>query len=218
MKPYYEHAGITIYHGDCREVLPEMESTDIVITDPQYNVGMKYLGDADNMTRQGYICWCRSWFAKLMELSERIVIFPGHRNLDVWWEIRKPSAIACWYKPGNPAHGGIFQFCEWEPILVWDEHCKAIGASDVFRATVTKQSDTGNHPCPKPISLMMSLVKRMTRQEHWILDPFCGTGTTLIAAKRQHREAVGIEIEEKYCEIAAKRLSQEVLNFEGELK
>jgi len=73
--------------------------------------------------------------------------------------------------------------------------------------------DNVDHPCPKPIQWMQWAVNRSTRPGETILDPFMGSGTTLVAAKQLQRKAIGIEIEEKYCEIAAKRLSQEVLQF-----
>jgi DNA modification methylase len=137
------------------------------------------------------------------------LVFPGHGNLPVWWEIARPGHVGCWYKPGNPAGGGLVQFCEWEPWLLWG---KRMALSNVVRATITRQRDTGDHPCPKPVLLFTELLKRAKATS--VLEPFVGSGTTLVAAQRLGITAIGIELEERYCEIAAKRLSQEVLPLE----
>ena len=205
MKPYYEQNGITIYHGDCRDVLPVLDPVDLVLTDPPYNVGVEYESHDDRMGDQAYAAWCAEWFNALND-DKRKIIFPGHGNLPVWWAIRKPSAIGCWYKPGNPARGGVFQFCEWEPWLYWGPF---LATSGVIRATVSEQADTGDHPCPKPLPLFRKLISQANPAT--VLDPFMGSGTTLRAAKDLGRKAIGIEIEERYCEIAAKRMAQGVL-------
>lgn len=78
---------------------------------------------------------------------------------------------------------------------------------------VTEKPIEINHPCPKPIKVWKKLLNSVSLREHIILDPFMGSGTTLVAAKELGRRAIGIEIEEKYCEIAVRRLAQEVLPF-----
>jgi DNA modification methylase len=100
----------------------------------------------------------------------------------------------------------VFQWCEWEPFLLYG---KGIGGSDVFRSTVSKQRETGDHPCPKPRLLMRDMLIRSKALS--VLDPFMGSGSTLRAAKDIGITAIGIEIEERYCETAAKRLMQAVL-------
>jgi len=207
MEPYYDEGGITIYHGDCLEVLPELDHFDVAFADPPYNCGLDYgpLHD-DQMDSTQYWFWCSVWFNLLRAHADRIVITPGHGNLQPWMD-RKPTGVAAWYKPGNPAKAGIFQFCEWEPVLVWTK--KPIGGSDVWRATVSKQADTGPHPCPKPLALLRKVL--MAVRGETVVDPFMGSGTTLRAAKDLGLAAVGIEQNEAYCEIAAKRLGQEVL-------
>jgi len=205
-KPYYDHDGITIYHGDCRDVLPHLSGVDLVLTDPIYNRKMDYGPDVnDDRPRGEYVEWLKSWFALLP--CEKRIIFPGVGNLWLWGDM-EPSAVACWYKPGNPARGGCFQFVEWEPILFWG---LSMGKSDVFRFPVTNQTGVGNHPCPKPLSLFQELIGRTKAQV--VLDPFLGSGTTALAAKNLYKRAIGIEINEQYCEIAVKRLAQEVLPF-----
>ena len=196
MKPYYEHAGITIYHGDCREVLLALSwprPYSCVITDPPYP-GYDY-----------------PWgFTPLESLNCNVV--PGF----YFWpaNIRfplEPTAVHVWSK------------CN---VLVGDtepyENIYEVGGKDfcgVFRHAVINCEMNAQmngdeyypHPTQKPIKLMLRIVKRT---EGDILDPFMGSGTTLRAAKDLGRRAIGIEIEEKYCEIAARRMQQEVLSFE----
>jgi DNA modification methylase len=206
--PYYEDDLVTLFHGDCLDILPSLgdSSFDAVLTDPPYNFGFDYGGHDDAMTVDDYGSWCAEWFAECRRLALRVVVFPGHGNLPMWWDIGKPSGVGVWYKPGNPKGAGVFQFCEWEPFLLYG---KGVGGSDVIRATVTRQMDTGDHPCPKPLRLFQELVKKSKAQS--VLDPFAGSGTTLAAAKYLGVRAVGVEMNEAYCEIAAKRLTQDTL-------
>ena len=204
MKPYYEKDGITIYHSDCRDILPTLGPVDLVLTDPPYNAAKDYGDHNDAMPQDEYETWCDQWFTALP--AHRVILFPGVGNI-FHWAKHGPKAVACWYKPGNPGGGGPFQFYEWEPILLWGVQFRL---SDVFHCPISMQDDVGDHPCPKPLRLLRLMVSRL-RTEGTILDPFMGSGTTLRACKDLGRKAIGIEIEERYCEIAAKRLAQEVM-------
>ena len=203
MKPYYDDGQITIYHGDCRDVLPTLGPVDLVLTDPPYNAGLDYGHHNDSMTDEEFRQWLGEWW---MLLPERRIVFPG---LVKWkdYAALTPSTLGFWYKPGNPAGGGGYQWQEGEPIMAW--MCNFAG-SNVFRATVSEQQQVGDHPCPKPLPLMREIIQRCRFDGVWC-DPFMGSGTTLRAAKDLGRKAIGIEIEERYCEIAAKRMSQSVM-------
>lgn len=207
MQPYYDDKGITIYHGDCRDVLAQLISTDLLLTDPPYNYKQGYDGYSDDLPREEYAEWCRLWFYGYSEIANKVVIFPGNGNLDLWLPIRRPSGIGCWYKPGNPSSSSL-GYDEWEPWLYWGPR---LGGSSVIKATVNRQLDTGNHPCPKPLPLISRLLVKTKATS--VIDPFLGSGTTLAAAKRLGIPAIGIEQSERYCEIAARRLSQEVMDF-----
>lgn len=210
VKPYYDESGIVIYHGDCREVLPSV-SADLLIADPPYNVGKDYGSHDDSLSPEAYEHWCRAWLPLLRAASSRVVVFPGHGNLGMWHRISTPSAHGCWYKPGNPASSHI-GYDEWEPWLYWGQR---VGGSSVIRATnesgaAWADDGKGQHPCPKPLLLYKKLIAKFKPQT--LLDPFLGSGTATLAAKQMNIRGIGIEIEERYCEIAVKRLAQGVLD------
>jgi DNA modification methylase len=208
--PYYEDELVIIYHGDCVDILSDPAvHADFAITDPPYNYGKRYGVHYDSMIPAAYAAWTDLWVRELRAASKSQVVFPGVGNLEMWMRLFPTKTVACWFKPGNPKGGGPFNFYEWEPVLFYNAGW--IGGSDVFRATVSEQQGTGDHPCPKPLSLMRALVSRTKAPT--VVDPFMGSGTTLRAAKDLGRKAIGIEIEERYCEIAAKRMGQEVLDF-----
>lgn len=222
MIPYYEDSanGITIYHADALSLLRHWQLIDdppditLAVADPPYNCGIDYGNETnDGRDPHDYERWCGRWFSMLAR-AHRIVVFPGHGNLPHWFQTTPtPSLVGCWYKPGNPAGGAPVQFCEWEPWLYWGPY---IGGSDTIRATISKQRGVGDHPCPKPLRLYHALIKRMTKPGDLVLDPFMGSGTTLRAAKDLGRQAIGVELEERYCELAALRLGQEVLPLEAD--
>jgi site-specific DNA-methyltransferase (adenine-specific) len=220
VKPYYEHGGITIYHGDCREVLPTLETVDMVLTDPPYNAGIDY-GPRTNDRRP----WpaYRADMVRVIQECERVacgpvMIFVSVNGM-IWITKRKPPVwVCCWVRPsGGTGAGNTGFYPSWEPCLVYGSTWGKGGQvppwamSDVWRDHPAKAN---GHPCPKPESLMRRILEKFESERN-VLDPFMGSGTTLRAAKDLGRKAIGIEIEERYCEIAAKRLSQEVFDFEG---
>ena len=213
IQPYYSDDAVMIYHGDALEILGDalvsLMSFDLVLTDPPYNLGIDYDTHDDEASTEGYEAWCRRWYA-LLPKRKTTIIFPGLSNLPMWCRIDQPLAVGCWHIPGNPGRGFPWSFVEWEPFLYWGGF---MGGSNVYRARVTAQQDIGDHPCPKPLSLFRGLIERSKAST--VLDPFMGSGTTLRAAKDLGRKAIGIELSERYCEIAAKRMGQEVLDLGG---
>jgi len=207
-KPYYQDNAITIYHGDCRNILPVI-AADIAITDPPYGVGFKYAAyDDGNMI--GYCALIGSVLDLLQPLP--IIIAVGKRNL---WSYPPAREILCWQKPGSTGHNNLGGFNEWEPILVYRNLAKN-PVSDWIRLPDCVNHDRGNnHPCPKPLKLFTWLINQCTQDCDVIVDPFMGSGTTIRAAKDLGRKAIGIEIDERYCEIAAQRMAQGVLDLCG---
>jgi len=196
--PYYERGGITIYHGDCREILPDV-SSDVVITDPPYGF-RKADWDSEFPT---------DWLTGLSP-SSAIAIMPGINNL---MSVPCPDGFEYrWMLSIHIANGmtrGLMGFGNWIPVLVYARPGSSLYRCQQDATVVSIRGDMPSHPSPKPIDAMRWLVDRFEGET--ILDPFMGSGTTLRAAKDLGRKAIGIEIEERYCEIAARRLEQEVL-------
>lgn len=220
MKPYYEHAGIQIYHGDCREILPQLEdqSAGLVLTDPPFNARFDYgPGTYDEREWSDYAAWLIPVILELERISANMVMVFASVNglLEISCRYR-PRHVCVWDKPMSftPRQGGSAFLPHWEACLIygktWGEGGRVpdYHISDVWHHNPTAAN---GHPCPKPISLMKQLLGNIPGEP--ILDCFAGSGTTLVAAKSMNRRAIGIEIEEKYCEIAAKRLSQEVFQW-----
>jgi site-specific DNA-methyltransferase (adenine-specific) len=211
VKPYYEENGITIYHGDCREILPSLPKVDLVLTDPPYNVGLNYCGGDD---RADYRAWSQEWFSSC---QRPLVFTPGMVNLAMWYTLEAPTWLCAWFKINQASPSALGGFNVWEPVAVYGKPKKRIG-HDAWNHLVSfreRENGAGDHPCPKTLTFWKRLVTAFTDECDTILDPFMGSGTTLRAAKDLGRKAIGIEIEERYCEIAANRLRQEVLSFEA---
>ncbi len=211
MKPYFTDSTgtIQIFHGDCREILPLVRA-DVVVTDPPYGVGYEYgEGYDDNKTREQFIEWARPWFEACRRAAPTLLI-TGQARLPDYAMIEPWKWLICWWKPAAMGRSPV-GFCNWEPVALWGKGSR--GGSDFVRAPIIPDESIAGHPCPKPLEWAAGLIKLFPDAET-ILDPFMGSGTTLRAAKDLGRRAIGIEIEERYCEIAAKRLQQEVLPFE----
>lgn len=220
-KPYYDEGGITIYCGDCREIIGRL-IYDCVLADPPY--GIDYDGNSRRFTRKASPYWS--------EVDTSLVTDKGRVagdtvRFDPAAFIAKPAILwgANHYADRLPPSGG------W---LIWDKRRGAEdmaekgwplseaelawtnvrGSTRVFRylwSGLLRDGEKGEryHPTQKPVALMKWCIGFLP--EGTILDPFMGSGTTLRAAKDLGRRAIGIEIEERYCEIAAKRMAQGVL-------
>lgn len=257
MTPYYEHAGVTLFHGDCRDVLPQLPpaSVDMVFTSPPYNLGVTtgggfptghYAPDAPMRKRGGqgkwpgaaiadgygihndamppaeYEAWQRDTLTSCWRLlTDTGAIFYNHKPRVQGGELWTPLSV----NPGLPVRqiivwaraGGInFSpsfYCpthEWIVVLAKPAfRLRTKGASGVGDVWFVAQEANPDHPAPFPEALPARALETTTTAA--VLDPFAGIGTTLVAAKRLNRRGIGIEINERYCEIAAKRLAQEAL-------
>jgi len=241
MEPYYEDDHTVIYHGDTLDVLAAMDTlVDAVVTDPPYASGARTEAhksssgammrgvrwaskpiENDQMTTTGFI-----WLLRAVGASCRSILPEGGSFVSfIDWR-QWPHLV------------GALETCNYrvQGMVVWDKG--SMGLGNGFRAQhelichaskgVPSIQDKGcgnvlkfprvepvDHPSPKPEGLMQRLIEVVTPDGGVVLDPFMGSGTTLRAAKNTGRKAIGIEVEERYCEIAAKRLGQEVLDFGG---
>lgn len=216
-KAYYQDDWCTIYHGDCRDILPHLEKVDLVLTDPPYGIDYSsdYICDTTTARWMGQAIAndgttdLRDWL--IGQLSCDWVCFGSHRAPPP----DEYRGLLIWDK--GPASGmGDLSFpwkASFEFIFVKGSGFAGFRDEGVIKGShiVTRASMGRSHPNEKPISLIRRLIEKHPGET--ILDPFMGSGTTLVAAKNLNRKSIGIEIEEKYCEIAAKRLSQEVFNF-----
>ena len=206
MKPYYEHAGITIYHGDCREILLTLGPVDLVLTDPPYGIGVTRmtLGNGNRKVFRGSEAWDDSTPDLSWVISSGLpaIVWGGN-----YFQL-PPSR--CWFVWDKGTGSNDFADCE----LAWtnlDSTVRKYFQSWVGANAKESYDKDRFHPTQKPVGLMKWCLNRLG--DGLILDPFMGSGTTLVAAKNLNRLAIGIEIEERYCEIAAKRLQQEVLDL-----
>jgi DNA modification methylase len=222
MKPYYEDGKITIYHGDCREIAWGLGRFDVLLTDPPYGIGAdlrqrmragKKHGKAaapsrdygddklwDQQTPQGWV------MSMLTELARWSIIWGGNH-----FELMPSKAWLVWDKQ-NGDNG--YADCE----MAWTNLNQSVRMMrHRWMGMIQAPSDDGDarvHPTQKPVPLMRWCLGFVPDAE-CVIDPFMGSGTTLRAAKDLGLHAVGIDLNERYCEIAAKRMAQEALDLGG---
>jgi len=230
IKPYYQEPNITIYHGDCLEIIPGLPLVDCVIADPPFNVGKNFGSKTnDRQPQEKYWKWFKERFKEISKLVDSGYLYSFHSDKGIylsrpiiegtgfefiqhiiWWGPNGYSSqlhekgwswrheIAQFFKKGDP-----------EGLLVE----KGIWFQTVIKANRPQSNfkEGRFHISQKPLHLYRTIIKRMPGGI--LLDPFMGSGTALLAAKDENLDAIGIDIEEKNCEIAVDRLRQEVLPF-----
>jgi len=230
IKPYYKDDAVTIYHGDCREIVPTLGRFDSVITDPPYAIMGGGASIAGKGTEEAFdLQFYEAWFREILS-----VLHPAMEDHGaMWWTSDWRGAVAA--ERALCSVGGYQKKMRLAAIGVWDRgglgmghvlrktyecFCVAVmpewkriatDCPDVWRLKWTPADRDNGHCAEKPTELFsraMALLGSKT-----ILDPFAGSGTTGRAAKDLGRKAVLIEREERYCEIAARRMGQEVFNF-----
>ena len=215
-KPYYEDEAVTIYRGDCRDILPQLAtgSVDLVLTDPPYNVGKDYGTADDNLAPELYRATMAEIVAEALRICSRQFWVAPRYKLDLWLGLL-PAAHLIVVRRGaaGPYRGGWSD--QFEIALALGRPNRA--GSDLWEGIRLKgegyffTEETFGHPGYTPSPLIRKAMSLLSEQGETICDPFCGTGTTLRAAKDLGRKAIGIEIEERYCEIAARRMAQGVM-------
>ncbi len=203
----YDEDGIQIYNCDCRLILPHLPKVDLVLTDPVYGVGFKYESVED--TPENFDNVVIPTINILSNLSP-MALFMSMKQMK---KIPDFKWVLCWHKPGSTRRNSVGGFSIWEPCFLYGTGWAV--ANDAITLPDCVNHDKGNtHPCPKPLRLFQWILRQ--HKSETILDPFMGSGTTLVAAKQLGRKAIGIEIEPKYVEIGIKRLAQKVFDFGAE--
>ena len=215
-KPYYEDDAVTIYHGDAREILPSLPQVDLVLTDPPYGVNTDSTRFTDSARGvRGYehlrkphpalAGWEEVDLETLFRHSAQIIWSSNH------FKDQLPSGGG-WLVWDKRAHNGHSLLSDGE--LAWMSKGTGVKIFDHVWHGFARASENSEHyhPTQKPVALMKWCL-HFFPNARTVLDPFMGSGTTLRAAKDLGRKAIGIEIEERYCEIAANRMAQSVMDL-----
>ena len=228
MKPYYEHGGIQIFHGDCRDILPCLPRrwATVVITDPPFSVPVKYHDSEGNHARGwGDLIVMEPFFSQVFKGLREAVADSGQVYIccdgitypvffKASYSLWPRSHMIVWYKPTGRRGNGWKHSHELVLHLAtpFTEYSEAFN-QDVIGIMPVRTLDR-EHPAEKPGELWDFLLEAAPdKKAVRLLDPFMGSGETMMRAKQIEGQAIGIEIEERYCEIAAKRLAQEVMQF-----
>lgn len=242
LTPYYQDSAVTLYCGDCREILPQLGAIDDVVTDPPYcsggfsesgkqtakGMGLRsetireigwFVNDA--MSTAG-ICWLMShvsgWCNRILPPGGTFTAFTdwrmvAHLSPAIESGGFRYSNLLVWKKP-NPGLGVGFR-AQHELAMHFSK-----GSGEYFSLRHGNVIEAGRvstsereHQTQKPLELLQSIIEVVSAPGQVILDPFAGSGTTLVAAKNLGRKAIGIEIDKNYCEVVARRLNQEVLTL-----
>ena len=218
MRPYFQNELITLYHGDCLEVTEWLDA-DVLVTDPPYGVAYK-----SNMDRGSRTNWhdaiagdqdarVRDEVIKLWGDDKAALVFgtwkvikPKQTKQTLVWDKTPCGFMGDLSIPFGSAHEEIYCFGRYG----WT----GIREASIVKAQMLMSGDKArpDHPTPKPVGLMEKLIKKTVGI---IADPFAGSGATLVAARNLGRQAIGVEMEEKYCELIANRLSQEAFHLGG---
>jgi site-specific DNA-methyltransferase (adenine-specific) len=226
---YYADEHVTLYHGDCREVLPTLGqgSVDLVMTDPPFSIPVKYQ-DVDGVHPRswGDLLVMEPFFGDVLRQIRRVIKDTGQTYLccdgDTYpvffkaaYSLWPQSHMLVWYKPSGRWGRGWRHSYE----LVLHLRTSTTEYAEGFRQDVIGimpvRTLNRQHPAEKPGDLWSFMAEGMPRANYTVLDPFVGSGSLLDWAKQRGQKAIGVEIEERYCEIAAKRLAQGVLDFES---
>ncbi len=200
-EPYFRDDAVVIYHADCRDILPLIAKVDLVLTDPPY--GINWQGGKQHWPlNHGNVEWDErvEGLVDIVTVGRDAIVWGGHL-----YPLPVRRGWLIWDKKQNDS------FSSGQAELAWttlDQPIRTFRMSQV--EAYCDPRDPKQHPAQKPRTLIKWCLQ-FTPDAQLILDPFMGSGTTLRAAKDLGRKAIGIEIEERYCEIAKRRMAQGVL-------
>ncbi len=211
MKIAYENENVTLWHGDCREWSGK---ADAVLTDPPYGIegASGTINRARNKGGYGgewqdnadYVGECAAVIRKLIETCGAVVLTPGNKNM---MRYPQPDSFGCFYQP---AAVGLQSFgnMDAQAIFYYGRNLTGKNMGKKCSFTLTEAPEKNGHPCVKPLQAWKVLLCQFTNEGDTVLDPFAGSGTTLIAALDTGRKAIGIEIDERWVDVAVKRLER----------
>lgn len=234
MTPYYEGGGVVLYHADCFDVLHTLEGVGAVVTDPPYSSGGAYRGDrvrsttakyvqsdrreravefsGDTRDQRSYCVWSAMWLNAARRAcipGATLATFIDWRQLPIMSDAVQAGGwvwrnVGTWWKPGCRMQSG--RFSSSAEYVIYGTNGAALGGvgspQNVFPCKIDRDRE---HVAQKP-EAVMSWVLQLAPAAGVVLDPFAGTGATLRAAKRRGLRAIGIEVDERSCEIAARKL------------
>jgi site-specific DNA-methyltransferase (adenine-specific) len=230
MKPYYEDDAVTLYLGDAREILPAINFADHVITDPPFardvylrstisnhqfsSVSLEKLAAGDIGHIDEMLAGVAAEFGRL---TRRWAIVFSDAETTWRWRAELQDAgmryvrTGAWCKSDPmPQFSGDRPAVGFEPCTITHAQGKMRwnggGHAATWHFGISKGAKRPDHPCPKPLPLMTKIVEQFTDEGEVVLDPFAGSGTTLVAAKNLGRKAIGVELVEKWAEGTANRL------------
>lgn len=215
MHPYYDDGTCVIYHGDCLEIMPTLTKVDLVLTDPPY--GLKWTSTGFMQTFKTDWQSAAQWdirptshaFAQIKSSCREWIVWGGNYFASDLGDCKSPLVWDKQTGANNFADGELAftSFTTGTLRIFRHQWCGAFKASE--------RGERNYHPTQKPVALMKWSISQADAPSS-LLDPFTGSGTTLRAAKDLGLSAIGIEIDERYCEIAATRLAQGALDLFGE--
>ncbi len=242
MRPYYEQDGIAIYHGDAFEVLHELSGIGAVITDPPYSSGGAFRGDrtvstvtkyvrsdtaayrpefaGDTRDQRSFTVWCAMWLnaARQASISGAVLAsFIDWRQLPTLTDAVQAGGwlwrgLATWHKPGIRMQRG--RFSASAEYVVYGTNGETVDHDGCPQNVFACQPESDKEHIAQKPETVLHWVMGTVPPGYTVLDPFMGSGTTLVVAKARGHRAIGIDVDERYCEIAARRLSQGVLQLE----
>lgn len=242
MTPYYQDDHVTLYHGDCFDVLPGLSGIGAVVTDPPYSSGGAFRGDranttvekyvrtdtlayrpdfaGDNRDQRSFLAWATLWLNAARNASVPgavLASFIDWRQLPVLTDAVQAGGwtwrnLGTWWKPGIRMQKGRFSSSAEYVVYATNGPNDGDGQTSPQNVYKAAPDDDRDHIAQKPLEVMR-WVLGLTRADALVLDPFMGSGSTLAAAKSLGMRAIGIEVDERYCEVAANRLRQEVLGL-----
>jgi DNA modification methylase len=223
MKPYYEDELVTLFHGDCLELTDWLQA-DVLVTDPPYGMayrdrqGASVVGDHDSSLRDVALTAWGATRPAVVFGTWKVERPTGTKQVLIWDKWGGGGTVGTAWSPWAYSHEEVYLLGTW-PQTVPGGRLREGGRpsrhSGVLRAANynTQSSARPEHPTPKPVALMESILA--LSPPGTVADPFAGSGSTLIAARNLGRRGVGVEIEERYCELVAKRLGQQAFDLEG---